>query len=395
MRNDAHPYQISLFDSMDNRRALRERERRRLLHAYKHIISIENLLAAWEEFLRGKRNRKDIAAFSLHLMDNIVSLHRELAEKTYRHGPYHAFGINDPKPRNIHKAAVRDRLVHHALYRTLYPFFDCQFIHDSYSCRKDKGTHRAMHRFRQFARKVSRNDTRTVWVLKCDIRKFFANIDHGILMRMLEKHIKDEDTLWLSRQIIGSFHANGVTGVGLPLGNLTSQLFVNVYMNMFDQFVKREDQEQQPIRVLVRGVQTERAEEIIATYLRRWDIDNLYKQMKEKFGLEEVRLLSLKKVKNFLALIQLATSISNRAFAEMTEEAEEESTATFELATTFKAFCHRRCLTKNRFAFTSFLAEHAPTLRPREREGNPCQRSLLPRQEIRRLQRETAEMGVS
>jgi len=155
-----------------------------------------------------------------------------------------------------------------------------------------------------------------------------------------------------------------------------------------------EDQEQEPIRVPVRGVKVRKAEEIIEAYLRRWDIENLYKQMKGKFGLEEMRLLSLTKVKNLPALIQLATGISNSAFAEMTEEKEEESTAIFELSTTFKAFCHKRCLTKNRSAFTSFLQEHSPTLRPREREGNPFQRSLLPGREIRQLERETAEMGV-
>jgi len=155
-----------------------------------------------------------------------------------------------------------------------------------------------------------------------------------------------------------------------------------------------EGQKQEPIRVLVRGVKVEKAEEIIETYLRRWDIENIYKQMKSKFGLEEIRLLSLKKIKNLIALIQLATSISNRTFAEMTEEKEEESTAVFELSTTFKAFCHKRCLAKNRFAFTSFLQEYSPTFRPREREGNPFQRSLLPRREIRRLKRESAEMGV-
>jgi uncharacterized protein YdiU (UPF0061 family) len=141
-------------------------------------------------------------------------------------------------------------------------------------------------------------------------------------------------------------------------------------------------------------VKVKKAEEIIEKYLCRWDVENLYKQMKERFGLEEIRLLSLKKVKNLLALIQLATSISNGAFAEMTEETEEESTAIFELSTTFKAFCYKRCLTKNRFAFTSFLSEHSPSFQPREREGNSLQRSLLPRREIRRLERETAEMGV-
>ncbi len=151
-------------------------------------------------------------------------------------------------------------------------------------------------------------------------------------------------------------------------------------------------EEKTPIRVLVRGVKVRRAKAIIGTYLLRWDIENLYKQMKEKFGLEQIRLLSLKKVRNLLALIRLATSISNRAFAELVEE--EQSTATFELSMTFKAFCHRRCLTRNRFAFTSFLKEHAPALHPREQQKNPLQRSLFPRQLIRVWEREAAEMGV-
>lgn len=151
-------------------------------------------------------------------------------------------------------------------------------------------------------------------------------------------------------------------------------------------------EEKAPIRVLVRRVEVRKAKKIVDTYLLRWDIENLYKQMKEKFGLEKIRLLSLKKVKNLLALIRLATSISNRAFAELVEE--EKSTATFELSMTFKAFCHRRCLTSNRFAFTSFLKEHAPTLHPREQQRNLLQRSLFSRRVIRAWEQETAEMGV-
>lgn len=200
---------------------------------------MENLLSAWEEFLRGKRNRADVAEFSLHLTDRIVELHRELSEKTYRHGPYHAFSINDSKPRRIHKASVRDRLVHHAICRVLSPFFERFFIHDSYSCRRGKGMHRAINRFRQFSRKVSRNGTKTAWVLKCDIRKFFASIDHTTLLTILGKRIVDGDTLRLLRQVIESFHTEGAESIGLPLGNLTSQLLVNVYMNEFDQFAKR------------------------------------------------------------------------------------------------------------------------------------------------------------
>jgi retron-type reverse transcriptase len=192
------------------------------------------LLVSWGEFLCGKRKRQDVAEFSLNFMDNIVSLHEDLKNKTYQHGGYEAFKINDPKPREIHKASVRDRLLHHAIYRILYPYFDRKFIYDSYSCRIDKGTHKAMNRFRDFGLKVSKNKTRTVWILKCDIRKFFANIDHQILKSILAKYIGDPDVLWLLSQIIDSFDN------GLPLGNLTSQLLVNIYMNEFDQFAKRE-----------------------------------------------------------------------------------------------------------------------------------------------------------
>lgn len=91
-------------------------------HKFVSIVSIDNLLEAWKEFIRGKRGKKDIQEFSFHLMDNIISLHRDLTNHTYRHGGYQAFNISDPKPRNIHKASVRDRLLHHAIYRILYPF---------------------------------------------------------------------------------------------------------------------------------------------------------------------------------------------------------------------------------------------------------------------------------
>lgn len=207
-----------------------------LSHKYKNIISVENLLEAWREFLRGKRSRKDVQHFERDLMSNVLALHADLAAKTYKHSAYEAFNISDPKPRNIHKAAVRDRLLHHALYRKLYPFFDRTFIHDSYSCRGSKGMHKAINRFRAFAYKSSFNHTRTVWVLKCDIRKFFASIDHEVLLKIIRRYIPDEDIVRLLSEIVGSFETS--PSVGLPLGNLTSQLLVNVYMNELDQFAK-------------------------------------------------------------------------------------------------------------------------------------------------------------
>jgi len=146
--------------------------------------------------------------------------------------------IVDPKRRLIHKASVRDRVLHHALYRMLYPYFDRTFANDSFSCRDGKGMYKAIDRFRVFAGKVSQNHTRTCWVLKCDIRQFFGSIDHRILMRILKQYILDRDILWLLEKIIESFETENRHYVGLPLGNLTSQLFSNVYMNQFDQFVK-------------------------------------------------------------------------------------------------------------------------------------------------------------
>ncbi len=170
-------------------------------------------------------------------MTNVIALHRDLSDKSYRHSAYKAFKINDPKPRDIHKACVRDRLLHHAIHRMLYPFFGRVFVADSYSCQTGKGTHKAIDRFRSFSYKVTENHTKTAWVLKCDIKKFFATIDQVTLLAILATYIPDKNILVLLAEIVGSFSSTE-KGKGLPLGNLTSQLLVNVYMNEFDQFMK-------------------------------------------------------------------------------------------------------------------------------------------------------------
>lgn len=211
--------------------------RKQLSHTYNDIISTENLLGAWKEFLKGKRNKRDVQTFQYQLSDNILSLHNDLKNKKYKHGGYYAFNISDPKPRNIHKASVRDRLLHRAIYRKLYPFFDRTFVADSFSCRLNKGTHKALNRLRSFVYKISKNNTKTCWILKCDVRKFFANIDHKILINILTKYIPDKNILWLLNQIVESFYSKEY-GIGLPLGNLTSQILVNIYMSEFDQFMK-------------------------------------------------------------------------------------------------------------------------------------------------------------
>lgn len=177
--------------------------------------------------------------FEAELATNLLELHTLLQNRTYKHSGYSAFNISDPKPRNIHKAIVRDRVLHHLIYKELYWYFDARFIFDSYSCRKNKGTHRALDRFTYFARKVSKNHTRTCYILKCDIKKFFSSIDHEVMKKILERHIEDEEMRWLINQVLKSFHTTA-DGLGLPLGNLTSQLLVNIYMHEFDMYVKQE-----------------------------------------------------------------------------------------------------------------------------------------------------------
>ena len=213
---------------------------------FEDVVSIEGLLSAWEGFLRGKRRRKDVIEFGRNLMDHLFELHSDLINGTYRHGGYHEFRVNDPKPRLIHKASVRDRIVHHAIFSALYPFYDSTFIADSYSSRVGKGTHRAINRLRACFRRSTRNFRRTAWVLKCDIRRYFASVDHAMLMELLERRIGDRRIVLLLANIIGSFSMR--PGKGIPLGNLTSQLFANVYLNELDQFVKQKLKDEYYIR---------------------------------------------------------------------------------------------------------------------------------------------------
>ncbi len=210
-------------------------------HIFEQVVAPERLFAAWEEFRRGKHRRNDVMEFEAGLEQNIFQLHRELQSGTYKHNAYSAFTICDPKQRRIHKASVRDRIVHHAVFAALNPIFEPAFFAHSFSCRKGKGTHRGVIALERMLRQASRNCTRPCFALKCDIHQFFASVDHLILLRILEKRIKDKQMLKLLHEIIGSFSSGDVTlfeRKGIPIGNLTSQLFANVYMNEFDQFMK-------------------------------------------------------------------------------------------------------------------------------------------------------------
>jgi len=183
---------------------------------YRRIISPENLFAAWRTFKSDKRNKADVAEFEQNVERHIFQLHRDLRDKIYRHGLYHGFWIHDPKRRRIHKATVRDRVLHHAIFNILNPIFEPTFISTSFSCQVGKGTHKGVQAVSDMLRAESRNDTRTCYALKCDVRKFFDSVDHGTLLRILETRIKDADTCVLLRHIVGSYSADNCGGGVLP-----------------------------------------------------------------------------------------------------------------------------------------------------------------------------------
>ena len=212
------------------------------------LVAFPNLVRAAHKAARGKRSLANVAAFLFDLESHLCRLQDELEERTYTPGPYHTFRIFEPKERLISAAPFRDRVVHHALCNVLEPIFERTFISDSYACRKGKGTHAAVDRFTQFARRCRH-------VLKADIRKYFPSIDHAILKGLLARKVKDKGVLWLANRIID--HSNPQEAVedwfpgddlfapqerrrGLPLGNQTSQFFANLYLDPFDHFVREQ-----------------------------------------------------------------------------------------------------------------------------------------------------------
>ncbi len=204
------------------------------------------MFQAWDEFKIDKRNKVDVLQFEKNLEQNIFELYRNLKNKTYIHRGYTDFYIYDPKRRHIYKATVRDRVLHHAIFKVLNCIFEPTFISTSFSCRIDRGNHKGVDFLYKVIREVSRNYTKKCFVLKCDIRKFFDSVGHKILLDILKRKIKDTNVIWLIEEIIRSYTSDNSAftrerereRVGIPIGNLTSQIFANIYMNEFDQFIK-------------------------------------------------------------------------------------------------------------------------------------------------------------
>lgn len=297
---------------------------------YNHIISLENLYQAWQEFIRGKKNKKDVAEFAFNLSSNICQLHLDLKDSMYEHGGYQAFAINDPKPRKIHKASVRDRLLHHAIYRCLYLNLELRqrFVYDSYSCRNSKGTHKALERFRILARAVSRRHHRTCWVLKCDVKKFFDSIDHEILLLILSRHFNDSQIIALFKNVIESFSVR--PGKGLPLGNLTSQLLVNIYMNEFDQFLKHKLKAKYYIRYADDFVILSKDRGKLENFLPKIS-DFLERELKLKLHPDKIFIKTLASSVDFLGWVHfpdhrvLRTTTKRRMFKRLCESDKQET----------------------------------------------------------------------
>ena len=205
---------------------------------YSQLCSFENLCLAFEKCRKRKRYKPGVPEFEFNLEKEIFEIQEGLESFGFKPQPPKVFLVRDPKRRVIHAASFKERVIHHALCNIINPIFDKSFISDSYACRKGKGTHSAIEQFDKFKREVSRNNTRKCYILKADVKKYFDSIDHEILLSLIGRKIKDEEVMWLVTQIVRQENRKAGGGKGLPIGNLTSQLFANVYLNELDQFVK-------------------------------------------------------------------------------------------------------------------------------------------------------------
>ena len=233
---------LALFYGGDNMK--------RLKGLYPRIYAFENLVEAYKEARKCKRYRDEVLAFTHKLEENLISIQNDLRWKTYKVGRYREFFVYDPKKRLIMALPFRDRVVQWAIYRVLNPFFERRYISDSYACRVGYGTHRAVDRLQYWLRYLARRHPKT-YILKLDISKYFYRVDHDVLIGILKRMIADDDLLWLLDTIIRSedtkfgfplgddgFQRERVEGVGMPIGNLTSQMFANLYLNELDQYAK-------------------------------------------------------------------------------------------------------------------------------------------------------------
>ncbi len=218
--------------------------------------------------------------FEEKLIENLKQLQKELITQTYLPKPLQTFILRDPKTRKISKSAFRDRIVHHAICNVIEPFFSKGFIFDSFANRVGKGTLAAIKRFDHFKQRVSKGNTRKCYVLKADIKQYFENVNHNILLSILKRKIKDEMVLQLIKKILSNYDAKQKEK-GMPLGNLTSQYFANVYLNELDQYVKHKLRAKYYIRYVDDFVFLHHSPKPLRAYKRKVDYF-----LREKLGLQ-------------------------------------------------------------------------------------------------------------
>ena len=201
---------------------------------YEQIISLKNLYIAYKNARKGKTKKFYVKNFEENLFYKIYTLHNELKYKNYKPFPLKTFTLRDPKTRKISKSAFRDRIVHHALVRIIEPIFDKSFIYDSCANRIEKGNLFAIKRFDLFKKRITNNLQTEAFCLKADIKHYFQEVNRNILIDIIRRKITSDRTLNLIKLILNNFEGEK----GMPLGNLTSQFFANVYLNELDYFVK-------------------------------------------------------------------------------------------------------------------------------------------------------------
>jgi len=206
--------------------------------SYDELFSLSNVFDSWRKFRRGKTGKADVMNFELHLEDNLFCLYEDLRDYSYKHSSYEYFQIFDNKKRDIYKAEVRDRIVHQIIYDYLLLSFEPGFISDSYASRINKGQYKAINAFRYFIKLVHDN-RKPCFVLKCDVSKYFDSIDQKVLLSLIREKITCKKTFAIIKEIISS-HIFPGQGKGVPLGNITSQIFANIYLNILDKYVKKE-----------------------------------------------------------------------------------------------------------------------------------------------------------
>ncbi|MEK6947299.1 MAG: reverse transcriptase/maturase family protein [Nanoarchaeota archaeon] len=237
---------------------------------FNKLCSYENLELAFRKARKRKTLKHYVIEFERSLKQNILDLRNELIFHAYKPRLLKTFIVRDPKTRKISKSHFRDRVIHHALCNIIEPIFEKSFIHDSYANRINKGSLKAIERFDYFKRKVSKNNSRVCYVLKADIKSYFERVNHEILLNTIRKKIKDERIIWLITIILQNHRTSpiggGRNGIGMPLGNLTSQFFANIYLDELDQFVKHELKSKYYIRYVDDFIILHHSKNVLAEY---------------------------------------------------------------------------------------------------------------------------------